>query len=172
MKGDAQFRLFWSERPDKPVPTSRSGRATHAPALRAPTVAGLVERGREVLEHRCIWCHTSEGAGLPEFAMSGPDFKAMGSRTHRSWLTKWILDPKAQRPVTMPQLLHGDTAKDDAADIAAYLSTLRYNPPKPEDSSLIPSRRQLHVSSTAPVAIPCRAIGEEGNLTGACEREI
>ena len=135
VKGDAQFRLFWSERPDKPVPHEpiRGGQLTPLPT--APlTQAGLVERGREVfLEHRCIRCHTSEGAGLPEFAMSGPDFKAMGSRTHRSWLTKWILDPKAQRPgARMPQLLHGDTAKDDAADIAAYLSTLRYNPPKPE----------------------------------------
>ena len=54
VKGDAQFRLFWSERPDKPVPHEpiRGGQLTHLPS--APlTQAGLVERGREVfLEHR------------------------------------------------------------------------------------------------------------------------
>ena len=134
VKGDAQFRLFWSERPDKPVPHEpiRGGQLTHLPT--APlTQAGLIERGREVfLEHRCIRCHGSDGEGLPEFAMSGPDFAGTGSRVHRTWLAKWVQDPKAERPgARMPKLLHGETAQADAQAIAAYLSTLRYNPPKP-----------------------------------------
>ncbi len=140
-KGDAQLRLFWSERPDKPLPHEpiRTGQLTHLPA--APlTQASLVETGREIfIEHRCIRCHTNEGKSIPELAMSGPSFAAMGDRRHRDWLAKWILDPKAHRDTArMPKLLHGDTAPADAAAIAAYLTTLKGKPkpaverPKPD----------------------------------------
>mgnify|MGYP003975263513 FL=1 len=132
-KGDAQLRLFWSERPDKPLPHEpiRNGQLTHLP--NAPlTQASLVETGREIyLEHRCHRCHVSEGVGIPELAMTGPDFTAIGDRRHRSWMAQWILDPKAQRSsARMPKLLHGETAPAEAAAMAAYLSTLK-GPAKP-----------------------------------------
>ena len=133
-KGDAQLRLFWSERPDKPLPHEpiRSGQLTHLPNAQL-TEATLVEKGRELfIEHYCVRCHSSEGAAIPEFAMNGPDFNAIGDRLNRSWMAKWILDPKAQRPnARMPQMLHGEQTPRDAFEIAAYLSTLRNKPSKP-----------------------------------------
>jgi mono/diheme cytochrome c family protein len=132
-KGDAQLRIFWSERPDKPLPHEpiRSGQLTHLPG--APLArASLVESGREIfIEYSCQRCHASEGAGIPELAMSGPGFAAIGDRRHRDWMAQWILDPKAQRKTArMPKLLHGETAPADAAAIAAYLETLK-GPPNP-----------------------------------------
>ena len=127
-KGDAQLRLFWSERPDKPLPHEpiRSGQLTHLPSAQL-TQATLVEQGRELfLQYRCVRCHSSEGAAIPEFDVSGPGFNAIGDRLNRSWMSKWILDPNAQRPsARMPQMLHGEQASGDAFQIAAYLSTLR-----------------------------------------------
>ena len=132
-KGDAQLRLFWSERPDKPLPHEpiRSGQLTHLPNAQV-TRATLAEQGRELfIGHRCVRCHSSEGAGIPELAMSGPDFNAIGDRLNQNWMAKWILDPKAQRAgARMPRLLHGKAAPDEAADIAAYLSTLKQDPAK------------------------------------------
>ena len=132
-KGDAQLRLFWSERPDKPLPHEpiRSGQLTHLPNAQVAQGA-LAEQGRELfIEHRCVRCHSIEGAGIPEFAMSGPDFNAIGDRLNRSWMAKWILDPKAQRPsARMPRVLHGEQTPRDAFEIAAYLSTLRNKPDK------------------------------------------
>ena len=132
-KGDAQLRIFWSEQPDKPLPHEpiRNGQLTHLSSA-SLAQASLVETGREIfIEHRCQRCHASEGAGIPELAMSGPDFAAIGDRRHRGWMAQWILDPKAQRPAArMPKLLHGDTAPAEAAAMAAYLSTLK-GPAKP-----------------------------------------
>ena len=91
-----------------------------------------METGREIyLEHRCQRCHVSEGTGIPELAMAGPDFAAIGDRRHSSWMAEWILDPKSQRSsARMPKLLHGETAPAEAAAMAAYLSTLK-GPAKP-----------------------------------------
>ena len=127
-KGDAQLRLFWSERPDKPLPHEpiRSGQLTHLPSAQL-TQATLIEQGRELfLQSRCVRCHASEGAAIPEFAMSGPDFRAVGDRLNQSWMSKWILDPKTQRSsARMPRMLHGEQSSTDAFQIAAYLATLR-----------------------------------------------
>jgi len=142
-KGDAQLRLFWSERPDKPLPHEpiRSGQLTHLPSPEL-TQATLVEQGRELfLQYRCIRCHSSEGPAIPEFAMSGPAFNAIGDRLNPSWMSKWILDPKAQRPsARMPRMLHGEQSSGDAFQIAAYLATLKgkagESPGKPLKSDL------------------------------------
>ena len=132
-KGDAQLRIGWSERPDKPLPHEpiRNGQLTHWPEA-ALTQANLAETGREIfIEHRCQRCHASEGVGIPELAMSGPGFAGIGDRRHRGWMAKWILNPKAQRSAArMPKLLHGETAPVEAAAIAAYLANLN-GPPKP-----------------------------------------
>ncbi|MDP7011211.1 MAG: c-type cytochrome [Verrucomicrobiota bacterium] len=127
-RGDAQLRLFWSERPDKPLP--------HEPILNkqlfhnstAPLAqAILAEKGREIfLESRCIRCHASKGEGIPEMAMSGPSFANIGDRRHSAWMAQWILDPKTQRgSARMPRMLHGTTAMADSQAMAAYLGTLK-----------------------------------------------
>ena len=131
--GDAQLRLNWSERPDKPMPHEpiRAGRLTHEanPAL---SQADLRRAGRELfLESRCVRCHQGAG-GIPELLMSGPSFAAIGDRRRAGWLAQWMLNPKAQRPnARMPQLLHGITAKADAEAIASYLATLKAKPAPP-----------------------------------------
>ena len=127
-KGDAALRVFWSERPDAPLPHEpiRSGQLTHLASLQL-TQAVMVEKGRELfIKHRCIRCHSSEGSVIPEFEMSGPDFSAIGDRLNRTWLSSWILDPSAHRKdARMPKVLHGETAASEAAVIATYLSTLK-----------------------------------------------
>ena len=132
-KGDAALRVFWSERPDAPLPHEpiRSGQLTHLPNLQLAQ-AVMVEKGRELfIKHRCIRCHSSEGSLIPEFEMSGPDFSAIGDRLNRTWLASWILDPSAQRKdARMPKVLHGEIASSEAAVIAAYLSTLKGNQAK------------------------------------------
>jgi mono/diheme cytochrome c family protein len=133
-RGDAQLRLNWSERPDKPMPHEpiRAGQLTHEanPAL---SQASLRRAGRELfLESRCIRCHAGAGAGIPELAMSGPSFTNIGDRRRADWMVQWILNPKAHRAnARMPQLLHGKTAKVDAAAIATFLGTLKAKPAPP-----------------------------------------
>ena len=132
-RGDAQLRLFWSERPDKPLPHEpiRNNRLFHN-STALLTQAILADKGREIfLENRCMRCHTSDGEGIPEMAMSGRGFATIGDRRHSAWMAKWILDPKAHRPsARMPKMLHGETAPADAQAIAAYLGSLRA-PKKP-----------------------------------------
>jgi len=133
---DARLRVRWSERPDKPLPheTIRSGQLQHtgSPAL---TQADLRRTGRELfLESRCVRCHDADGAGVPELAMSGPSFTGIGTRRKTDWLAAWMLDPKAHRGTArMPKMLHGETAKDDATAIAAYLATQTVKPPLPAE---------------------------------------
>jgi mono/diheme cytochrome c family protein len=131
-RADAQFRLTWSERPDKPMPHEpiRAGQLTHEanPAL---SQAQLRRAGRELfLESRCIRCHAGAGlGGILELAMSGPSFANIGDRRRADWMTHWMLNPKAHRAdARMPRLLIGKTAKADAEAIASYLATLKAKP--------------------------------------------
>ena len=126
-RGDAQLRIFWSERPDKPLPhepiLTVKLRHSASPAL---AKANLRRLGRELfLEARCIRCHLAgDEEGIPELAMSGPSFTHIGDRRHSAWMARWILDPKTQRAdARMPRLLHGANAMDDAQAIAAFLAT-------------------------------------------------
>lgn len=126
-RGNAQLRLFWSERPDKPLPHEpiRTGKLSYStsPAL---AHANLRRLGRELfLESRCIRCHSVMGEeGIPELTMSGPSFTHIGDRRHPEWMARWILDPKAQRAdARMPRLLHDASAMEDAHAIAAFLAT-------------------------------------------------
>ena len=127
-RGDAQLRILWSERPDKPLPHEpiRNIQLGHKPTA-VLTQATLAMRGREIfLENRCMRCHTSEGKGIPEMAMSGPSFMEIGDRRDGAWMAEWILDPKAHRTsARMPRMLHGDTAQTNAEAIAVYLASLR-----------------------------------------------
>ena len=132
-RGDAQLRLNWSERPDKPMPHEpiRAGQLTHEanPPL---SQAKLRRAGRELfLESRCIRCHQGAG-GIPELLMSGPSFAAIGDRRRADWMAQWILNPKAHRDnARMPRLLNGKSSKADAEAIATFLATLKAKPAPP-----------------------------------------
>jgi mono/diheme cytochrome c family protein len=125
--GDTYARLTWSEFGFlwEPIPNDMLEQAAATPGLAS---ADLRRHGRELfLEGRCAKCHSVNlTAGVPELEMDAPSFAGIGTRRGVDWMAKWIADPQAERPsAQMPKLLHGTTAKADAAAIAAYLATLR-----------------------------------------------
>ena len=62
---------------------------------------------------------------MPELATDAPNLADAGARLKPEWVAHWVEDPKALRPTaTMPKVVHGAAAKDQARDLAAYLATL------------------------------------------------
>lgn len=125
--GDTFARLTWSEFGFlwEPIPDDMLEQAAGTPELAS---SELRRHGREVfLEGRCAKCHSVKlDARVPELEMDAPSFAGIGSRRGGEWMAKWIADPQAERAsAQMPRLMHGPSAKADAAAIAVYLSTLR-----------------------------------------------
>lgn len=101
-----------------------------------------VREGRQLFaERHCASCHESfnkEWTRAP-FAMpdvrrkhDAPRLDAAGDRFHADWLAAWIMNPRAMRPeATMPRVLHGADASQQAADIAAYLVSIKGDKLKP-----------------------------------------
>jgi mono/diheme cytochrome c family protein len=127
VQGDAFLRVGWTEKGTNtsPIPPTV---LTHVstPALEA---SAQLRRGRELfLEHRCIKCHIDSRAtgATPELTMDAPAFDGIGARRNYEWMTKWILDPKAERAsALMPQVFRGPKAKENAEATAAYLASLK-----------------------------------------------
>ncbi len=102
-----------------------------AAARAAPSTAPDRKRGLKALkQYGCIACHEIPGEVGPE-ARLGPTLHGIGSRTMLGGvlpnspgnMARWLRSPQAYAPHTaMPDL--GVTERD-AADMAAYLSTLR-----------------------------------------------
>ncbi len=129
-KGDSFVRIGWTEKGTNanPIPDAW----IHHSRTREADMAHAVYHGRELfLENRCARCHTEPFATpIPELKMDAPMLEGIGARRNYEWLANWILDPKATRAsVHMPKLLHGAGAKADAEAIAAYLATLKEEPP-------------------------------------------
>ena len=129
--GDALLRLGWFSKhlPLEPVPATAFVHDDVDPAL---AHRSLVREGRQHFASlRCIRCHQPPSSwpastAMPELAVDAPAFEGIGSRLSQSWIAQWVLDPRKLRPdAVMPRVLRGDRAADQAADIAAYLSTLR-----------------------------------------------
>ena len=130
---DAYLRLYWSSPAIgwEPIPA----RALSRPA--EPN-AGL-DRGQQlrtgrmlVLEYRCTRCHRAAADGGEPPHMDVPSFEGIGLRRNQGWMARWIADPRAlRRTARMPKLLHGSEAAAEAADIAAFLATLRGSPSVP-----------------------------------------
>ena len=82
--------------------------------------------GRELfVNHQCIACHKTElgESAMFETSLLAPELADVGNRLNPQWVASWILDPKSmRRDATMPRTL-GPNAKQDAADIAAYLAS-------------------------------------------------
>ena len=135
--GDSFLRVGWTEKGTNANPIPNSW-ITHAvtPELQQ---AEMVYLGRELfLEYRCAKCHAETfSSPVPELSMDAPAFDGIGARRNYNWLAKWVLNPKATRAsVHMPRLLHGANAREDAAAIAAYLSTLDSEPVIPVESKV------------------------------------
>ena len=141
-KGDAFVRLGWTERGTNtsPIPLAI---LTHNSTPQLEEEAEL-RRGRELfLEFRCAHCHRESFGerGVPELKMNAPSFEGIGTRRNYEWMARWILDPKSLRPTAhMPQLLRGPSGAEDARGAAAYLASLKQEPPLRKRTSEVPPK--------------------------------
>ncbi len=100
-----------------------------APPQSATT--GMPDRGSQLIQdYGCGTCHVVPGVRNAD-GLVGPPLTSFGRRTFIAGqlpnseenLQRWIMDPQAVEPGTaMPDL---DVSRRDAADITAYLYTLR-----------------------------------------------
>ncbi|HEY1107705.1 MAG TPA: PA14 domain-containing protein, partial [Opitutaceae bacterium] len=120
-EGEARVRLLWSSPQfrDEPVPATAF---RHLPGAEQEAWA-KVRAGREIfLAAQCVKCHAissravSRDSGTPELSMENSDFKDIGRRLDHGWLERWIAQPEGFCP---------SVATAQAADVAAYLATLR-----------------------------------------------
>lgn len=125
----ARLNLLWKgyDFDWEPVPPSVFFHDSGSPQLAA---AQQRRWGRELFaDHHCHRCHQtlSKQPAMLELSLAPPDLAHSGDRFHSAWLQQWILAPHRLRPSTrMPAMLtHSPTAQQDAADIAAYLVSLK-----------------------------------------------
>ncbi len=131
--GSGRFRLFWEERsfPRQSVPPT---------VFKAEVAADPARKGRLLFaENHCGKCHIGGVSGMQELTEFAPLLFSTGSRLNEEWLARWIADPASMRPDTrMPALVDASTpeGKQQAADLAAYLMTLKAGetPPAPDKS--------------------------------------
>ncbi len=98
-----------------------------------PPLRGDAAQGRQTVRERgCLGCHrigenpTQRGAYGRDF---GPALDRVGDKVGETWLYHWLKDPTAYFPdAYMPDLRLTD---QEAADVAAYLMTLRGAPAPP-----------------------------------------
>ena len=89
----------------------------------APIVAQeretLVARGTALFtEMGCYGCHTIGTMGTP----IAPDLSRVGRKYREGDLTRWLMDPSAQRPMRhMPKL---ELSETEARALAAFLASL------------------------------------------------
>ncbi len=139
-QGDAWVRVQWQSKDEnidaEPIPPKL---LKHDAGGGAARVGAALHRGRELLgSMRCLQCHaTAENpaalaGAMPELRTDAPGLVFAGAALRGPWLAAWIADPAALRPTaTMPRLLHGPTAPQDARDIAAFLLTQGTPEPDP-----------------------------------------
>ena len=128
--GEAQVRLAWSSEEYRREPIN-TGSFTRDAKLKPLAEGARLRDGRLlVAERHCLNCHAPDQAiatadRMPELAMDAPNLADAGVRLKADWVARWVEDPKALRPTaTMPKVVHGEQAKDQARDLAAYLATL------------------------------------------------
>jgi mono/diheme cytochrome c family protein len=117
--GESRVRLLWSS-PNfrtEPVPASAF---RSLPGAEAASWA-RARAGRELFTTaHCLKCHVPRGGatgeGTPELREVAPDFANLGRRMEPGWLEQWVRDPQGHCPTV---------AAGQAADVAAYLGTLR-----------------------------------------------
>lgn len=126
--GSGHVRLLW-ETDSIPRQSIPSRYLKHKPNVEL-TDATSVRRGRDLLvQHNCTSCHKANpDLALPELADKGPDLTGIGSRVSQHWLGRWVASPHSLKPnTTMPATIDVSTkrGRTEAADIAAYLATLK-----------------------------------------------
>ena len=131
--GDATLRLDWAGEKFglEPVPPDVLFSRKDDADLVEQTV---LREGRTLYANlHCASCHAFPWGGdglrevkMPEFASTAPHLNDAGHRFQHAWLAAWIEDPRSLRPeATMPRLLSGPDSSKHAADLAAYLVSLK-----------------------------------------------
>ena len=117
--GEGRVRLLWSSPQFRPEPVP----AAAFRVLPGAEVAAwsAVRAGREVFAAaQCIRCHQPRGRmpadAMPELFETASNFDNLGNRLEAGWLEQWIAAPQGHCP---------SVATDHAADIAAYLASLK-----------------------------------------------
>jgi len=129
--GDTTMRLYWSgEKFDfEPLPPDvLSSRNDEADLVEKTTL----REGRELMASmHCANCHSiapkhDAALKMSELGNTAPKLDDAGHRFDGDWLVAWMLNPRAMRPDSaMPVVLSGPDAAKQAADIAAYLMSLK-----------------------------------------------
>ena len=129
--GDATMRLYWANEKFgfEPVPPDAlSSRSDEKDLVEKTTL----REGRQLYANRhCAQCHPAAGDAMPEMHrgpghLPAPRLDNAGDRFQFDWLAAWIMNPRSLRPeATMPSVLAGPDAQKKAADIAAYLLSLK-----------------------------------------------
>lgn len=132
---EAYLRLSWSGRGVAPSPIPASSFTPPAPDISDSALDhSAARRGRHAfLIHRCARCHDpGSPPSIPDLAMDAPSLVGIGTRRQPAWLARWITDPQGLRPsATMPRVLHGPSAPSEAAEITAWLASLKDSAPTP-----------------------------------------
>ena len=118
-QGEARVRLMWStpQFTTEPVPAAVF---RHLPGAELE-LWSKVRAGRELFtSSHCVKCHVPRGGvpvdATPELLTAAPSFQNLANRMDRGWIEKWITQPQGKCPTIAPQ---------QAADIGAFLTTLK-----------------------------------------------
>ena len=155
-QGDATLRVYWSgdEFGWEPLPTDR----LFSRGDEADLTAGINAREGRLLfaTHGCAQCHglpgkiTVEQCQMPEMRQRAPSLENAGNRFSRDWIAEWVTGPRVLRPeATMPSILQGSGASQQAVDLAAYLASLKSGktlPPSKHNAELNDQGEQLFLS--------------------------
>ncbi len=168
---DARFRLLWSGKDfgAEPLPPTLLSTDAGAPALRE---AERIRAGRELFASlHCAECHdagAAPGPGMPELLERAPSLADARARFRPEWIAQWILEPKAQRAGARMPRVHLD-APGDAADIAAYLTSIGNEPAAvtPPAAATISAGGRLFVELRC---IACHTEPGEATATAAAAR--
>jgi len=145
-KGDTWTRLSWEcgEWGCEPVPPKFLSYASDDAVL---AKAAELRRGRELFAMlKCAKCHApatpfDPATSMPELGYEAPSLLDVATRLEPAWIARWLEDPKAVRPsARMPKLLKGESAAQDARDIAAFLVAFGKKPEPTQTPAATPDQ--------------------------------
>ncbi len=134
-KGESTFRLLWASVGDfAATPVQPTALSVPEESAQAVALGSRLREGRQLFaQANCVACHEGSGVlsakgqtpeAMPEFGQNAPLLAEVGARFEKAWLAQWIRNPHQFRPGSlMPAVLNGPEAGQQAADIAAFLSS-------------------------------------------------
>ena len=131
-----------------------------------------LRRGTEIMERRaCFGCHQMPGEQTRSEV--GPDLSFAASRNSPGWLFAWLKSPREALP--SPRMANFLLADEDAADIVAFLLTLRDShpvedpgfPPESADDDMLDALYEKGASIyRVSRCVSCHAVNGRGGSVG------